>query len=166
MPMLAQVPGYVREQTVVENHVTVQGGSNWDLSRSALETPVSELPALMPKQMPVAAGATKYLPSDEMPMFVPNETLHFARNSVFLTREDVQLLDSLPRHGIAVVAGHADSHERRPDFLAKRRAEVVARHLERRGVEVEEVRSFGDELELSDSPFDANKNRRVEVWEK
>lgn len=38
--MAAEVPAYVQYEPTVVNGVHVVGGSNWDLSRSAVETPI------------------------------------------------------------------------------------------------------------------------------
>lgn len=46
MPIVtqAEVPGYITYQPVEKTGVHVIGGSNWDISRSALETPITPVP--------------------------------------------------------------------------------------------------------------------------
>ena len=45
MPIVhyAEVPGYVTYQPTEQNGAHVVGGSNWDISRSAVETPITPL---------------------------------------------------------------------------------------------------------------------------
>lgn len=46
MPIVhyAEVPGHITYQPTEQNGVHVVGGSNWDISRSAVETPITPLP--------------------------------------------------------------------------------------------------------------------------
>jgi biotin operon repressor len=173
--MQTDVPGYVRYDTHVQNSVQVKGGTNWDLSRGALPTPIAPAPDPEPVRPAPAAepcqcnlaqpkGTTAYLPQHHMPAHAPDVTVRFARGAVLLSGGAQGQLKKLPHHSTVVVAGHADSREKAADSLAKKRADVVARTLRKNGVTVEAVKSFGAELPLSQDAKRTDANRRVEVF--
>ncbi|MDO8416297.1 MAG: hypothetical protein Q7S87_08820 [Agitococcus sp.] len=160
--MITEVPGHVANSAYVQNHTQVVGGSNWDLSRSAVETPLTLLPEPTPLKAPGLSSCVCYAPQANMPTYAPNMVFEFGRNSVLLSASTLQKLKRLPKQ-IEVVAAHADKDEDQPQQLAKKRAEVVTRQLRQYGKHVLKVRSFSNE----DRVFqDSTGNRRVEVYAK
>jgi len=171
--MQIDVPAYVSYDTHVQNSVQVKGGTNWDLSRGALPTPIATLPDPEPKRPSPSAdcdcnlakkvGSTAYLPQHHIPEHAPNVTVRFARGAVLLSGGSQAELKKLPRQGV-VVAGHADPTEKAPVALAKKRAEAVARTLRKNGIPVEAVKSFGADLPIVGGEKRPDTNRRVEVF--
>ena len=161
MPMI-EVPAYVRHENVVQNQVQVEGGTNWDLSRTAAETPIAVLPD-PPPPVPQFPG---YLPEMHMPSAEPDVTAHYPKNSMLVSRQAGVALKALTPHSKVLVAGHADFDEHAPAHLAQRRAQAVAAMLKRQGHKVEAVRSFADEVPKTEDPEKAELNRRVEVFER
>jgi hypothetical protein len=172
--MQTDVPGHVRYDTHVQNSVQVKGGTNWDLSRGALPTPIAPVAAPDPiRPAPTTDcacnlakpnGSTAYLPQHHIPAHAPDVTVRFARGAVLLSVGSQSELKKLPHHGTVVVAGHADTREKSSDALAKKRAEAVARALRKNGIKVDAVKSFGATLPLSESDTRVDSNRRVEVF--
>lgn len=176
MPFLPEVPGYVVIEDHTQNSVQVKGGTNWDLSRSAITTPIAPLPDPEPRRpSPPAADCncelrraepkTQYLPEHRMPSHTPAAVLRFAKNSVILSSTSQKALKSQIRAGEdIVVAGHADPSEKNPVRLSLKRAEAAAKQLKKRGVQVAEVKGFGAMLPLTENAARASTNRRVEVF--
>lgn len=161
MPMI-EVPAYVRHENVVQNQVQVAGGTNWDLSRTAAETPIAMLPD-PPPPVPQFPG---YLPEMRMPAGEPDVTVHYPKNSMLVSRQAAVSLKALAPRSKVLVAGHADFDEHTPARLAQRRAQAVATMLKRQGHKVEAIRSFADEVPKTEDPEKAELNRRVEVFER
>ncbi len=163
-----EVPAQVQHVDHVRNGVKVQGGTNWDLSRSALATPIAPMAdpqAIRPAGVSDEVLAlTPYLPQHKMPGQAPSPVVKFTLNNVALPAHAQKALKSIPRGVSVVVAGHADANEKNPAVLAKKRAEAVAAYLRKTGKQVEAVRSFSDDLPLAQSPLKAQANRRVEVF--
>jgi len=98
----------------------------------------------------------------------------FPRNLSRLTNVDkaclddfVQRLKADPRAHVVVI-GHADSHERSPQTIAKRRADAIEDYLKSAGIETTRIttRSAGA-TRMASTGTDASAmagNRRVEVW--
>jgi len=174
--MQTEVPGYVRHDNHIQNSVQVKGGTNWDLSRGAIPTPIAPAPAPEPQRPSQAddcncnlaktQGSTAYLPKHQMPSHAPEVTVRFARGAVLLSGNAQQELKKLSKTGAVVVAGHADSREKSASVLSKKRAESVARTLRKNGVNVEAVKSFGATLPLSKDATGTDVNRRVEIFTK
>lgn len=172
--MQTDVPGYVRHDTHVQNSVQVKGGTNWDLSRGALPTPIASLPDPEPIRPAPASdcacnlakqnGSTAYLPQHHIPAHAPDVTVRFAQGAVLLSGGAQGELKKLPHRGAVVVAGHADAREKSSDALAKKRAEAVARALRKNGIKVDAVKSFGSTLPISENDTRTDSNRRVEVF--
>lgn len=163
-----EVPAQVQYTEHVRNGVRVQGGSNWDLSRSAVATPIA--PATDPQALKPAGVSdevlahTPYLPQHKMPGQAPHPVVRFTVNSVAVPPAAQKALKAIPKGVSVVVAGHADPNEKAPAKLAKRRADTVVAYLRKTGKQVEAVRSFSDDLPLAQSPLKAQANRRVEVF--
>lgn len=151
MPVaLAEVPAHVQLQTQTRNYVSVQGGTNWDLSRSAVATPIAQLadPAPVRIESPVSAL--------EVAAAKPaNATVEFRNNSSVVPRSGLKALQPVLEHKQLLVTGHASDKETRPVELSLKRAESVARYLRSKGAKVE-VRASGSE-------FVGEPARRVEV---
>lgn len=171
--MQAEVPGYVQYETRVSNSVQVSGGSNWDLARGAVATPIAPLadpqpvkPATAdcPCTLEAVRKRTQYEPQHHMPQFAADVMLTFSKNSVLLSSTSQKALKAIPRRRTVIVAGHADVREKHPLQVARKRAEAVAQRLAKRGVDVVTIRSFGVELPLTELADKANSNRRVEVF--
>lgn len=156
MPMI-EVPAHVQHDGFVQNKVQVQGGTNWDLSRSAVETPIHRVADPTPKG---------YTAEHQMPTTAPATLVYYRENSVLLSKSDINDLKALPKKSTVTVAGHADVGETKPAALAQRRAAAVAAQLKRQGHKVAEVRSFGDEVLKTYDSGNAQLNRRVEVFVK
>ena len=167
-----EVPAYVQHLDRATQGIRVKGGTNWDLSRSAIATPISTLPDPEPLRpaAPVALfnseilRGTPYEPRHKMPSSAPATKVTFGLNSVILPANAQKALKTLPKNVSVLVAGHADPGEKAPAQLAKKRAEVVAAYLSKQGKHVDSVRYFGAELPLTESPFKHDMNRRVEVF--
>lgn len=119
MPVILQdVPGYVRHADTTQQGVRVQGGSNWDQSRSALETPITQLEDEAPVEVPVSQA---YAPA---PVVV-----RFAKNSSVVSQQEAKALTALSKVDSVVVVGYADKGESKPAVLAEKRAKAVAARL-------------------------------------
>ena len=169
---MTEVPGYIRHENHTQNAVQVQGGTNWDLSRSAVTTPIAPAVDPVPQRgasdcacdLGAVRAATAYLPQHRMPDYAPDVTVRFSRNAVLLSGSAQRDLRTVSRQSRVIVAGHADTREKNAGTLAQKRADAVARELKKRGVKVESVKAFGATLPLTDAASRADVNRRVEVF--
>jgi hypothetical protein len=84
------VPAHVVEPTFIENHVEVQGGTNWDISRSAVETPLTPLADPTPVQEGLAANPSSRQAAQ---IFM---VVHFAASSTRLPAELTEAITKLP----------------------------------------------------------------------
>lgn len=156
MPMI-DIPAHVQHESFVQNQIQVEGGSNWDLSRSAIETPIARLPDPRPEG---------YQAEHKMPDTPAALSVVYAKGSTVLSRQALKELKELPAKSTVIVAGHADSTEKNPTKLAQRRAASVAAQLKKRGHKVEAVRSFADEVPVTFDKESSVLNRRVEVFKR
>lgn len=163
MPMI-EIPAHVQHESFVQNTVTVQGGTNWDLSRTAVETPITRLPEPEPVIPPVPSNG--YAPENGMPEGQPTVVVNYGPNSVILSKQAAAELKALSKKSTVIVAGHADQNEKHPASLAQRRAKAVAATLRRQGHKVEAVKSFSAEIPKSYLDDGVAENRRVEVFER
>lgn len=160
-----EVPAKVQHVDEVRNGVRVQGGTNWDLARSAIATPIATMPEpTVGRASDAVLAATPYQPKHQMPAQAPHAVVTFTLNSTQLPTKSQAVLRAIPKGTSVVVAGHADSRERSAKQLAQKRAAAVAAYLRKTGKQVEETRSFGPELPLSKTALQAGNNRRVEVF--
>lgn len=118
--VLQEVPGYVRHIDVKQNHVQVQGGSNWDLSRSAIETPITPLED--PEPIRVEASDA-YAPTVA--------TVSFKKGSAVVPKAALKELKSFEGVNSVTVTGFADVKEKNAEQLAKKRAQSVAKYLKK-----------------------------------
>lgn len=166
--MYTEVPAHVRHEHQTVNGIQVKGGTNWDLSRSAAETPIAlapSPPAAAPCDCESPMLESAYRPQDRMPRFAPTLTVTFGRNSAVLSTSATREMRALAPSAV-VLAAHADSRERSVSALAQRRAQTVAAALRRYGHRVEHTQSFSTTRPLADSALNAQQNRRVDVWAK
>ncbi len=163
-----EVPAQVRHMDHVQNGVRVVGGTNWDLARSAVATPIAPMPDPQPLRPAGVSeevlAVTPYQVKHKMPGSAPHTTVRFALNSALVPVDGQKALRAVPKGVAVVVAGHADPSEKSSESVARKRADAVAAYLKKQGKRVETVRAFGDELPLTASPFKAQVNRRVEVY--
>ena len=168
--MYVEVPAHVRHDSGLQNGVQVRGGTNWDLSRSAVETPITAVADGQPGRAGVdcpcdfPVGGTAYRPEDRLPRGAPATAISFAKGSAALTAEAQDALKSVPRKSVVVLAGNADLNETGPRTLAQRRADSVAGYLRQRGARVELSKGFSNTRFVTTSPLNAEVNRRVDVW--
>lgn len=164
-----EVPAYVQHESQVQTGIQVRGGTNYDLSRSAVPTPLTpirvvEPPPPAPVPLPKNLDVTEYLPVDGMPSGQAKSVVEFGRNSAVLPAGavDAKTAKSV-RAKAVVVAGHADSGESDPAKLAKARADAVAKALKKYGAKPQ-VKAFAADRELTDVPEYRTRNRRAEVF--
>jgi hypothetical protein len=158
-----EVPAYVRHESHVSNHVSVQGGSNWDFSRSAVATPISAVQDPQPTGLSeVTALAPEFQPNPALPATPAVANVKFAYKSVVLPVSMQTLLKSLPKDPAYLVAGYADAKEPKAASLSARRAKAVASYLKKRGNRVAEESSYGAQHPRASAG--ASENRRVEVF--
>lgn len=148
-----EVPAHVQHSDHVSNQVQVRGGTNWDLSRSAVETPIT----------PLADPEIKRLPATLQPVAqrTTQASVHFSMNSVVVPENSQKILRALPRGTKVVVDGYAADTEKKPEQLSQRRANEVAARLRKLGAKVERVQGHGTESNTHE--MSAAEQRRVDV---
>lgn len=121
------IPAHVVNATVIENHVKVEGGTNWDLSRSAVETPIYALKDPEPTQpRPMLRGHQ----AEDLFM-----RIHFTKNSAVLPSSLQKYLSMIPAGSIvALAAPDASSHKSR--VLVDKRKAALRAALVRHGFSV------------------------------
>jgi outer membrane protein OmpA-like peptidoglycan-associated protein len=167
---MVDVPHQIKAPQAIQRNVQVSGGTNWDLSRSAIATPIRQLPDPEPIRVlqPVDDGSwaqvetlPSYTPGDNVPKTAPSVS-PFARKQATVSKAATKALKSLSKTKAYVVVGHADSDEVSPSKLSWARAKNVAAVLKRSGHKVSEVKAFGADRPASRSEYAAN--RRVEIY--
>jgi outer membrane protein OmpA-like peptidoglycan-associated protein len=162
--MPVDTPAYVVQPTFITNGVKVQSGTNWDLSRGAVATPIVALAdpePVRPAAVPAAPAHTAYRSADRVPMGAPAVSVGFSQGHVALRPEARGALRELASAERYIVVGHADLNEKNGELLARQRANAVAAHLKRQGFKVIAVKSFGSRRSLVSGASDLN--RRVDV---
>lgn len=167
--MIVDVPLHVKAPPAIQRHVHVSGGTNWDLSRSAVQTPIRALPDPAPIRIVDDASwaqvSAEVLPNYRITDGVPNgpsSISSFAARQATVSKSATKQLKALSKARTYMVVGHADSEERSPSKLAWARAKNVAAVLKRSGHKVFLVKAFGADRPASRT--EANANRRVEVY--
>lgn len=161
-----EVPAHVQHTDQISNQVQVRGGTNWDLSRSAVATPVTPVtdPSPVKEESQRDPTASPYLSIHGLPPGEPHKKVMFSLNSVVVPLSAQTALKRLPKGMSVIVVGHADHNEKKPDALAEKRAAAVAAKLRKQGTEVSEIRAYGDALPLLDHNSRPQDNRRVDVF--
>jgi hypothetical protein len=167
--MAADVPGYVNLPSYVQNSVRVSAGTNWDLSRGAVSTPIVVLvEAPLPLQVELASvlqegpKLTSYRLADNVPPSEPVSTAMFGRNEtaprINLDNSGV-VLSKLEKY---LVVGHAGTEEKQPELTARKRANAIASNMKKQGLKVAAVKSFGARRPIDDGS--SSPNQRVEIF--
>ena len=161
-----EVPAHVQHTDQISNQIRVRGGTNWDLSRTAVATPVTRVadPVPVKGESPLDPTASPYLSIHGLPPGEPQKTVKFQLNSVVIPLSAQTALNRLPKGMSVIVVGHADHKENKPSALAEKRAAAVAAKLRKQGTEVSEIRAYGDELPLLSHDSRPQDNRRVDVF--
>jgi outer membrane protein OmpA-like peptidoglycan-associated protein len=168
---MVEVPLHISNPPAIQRNVQVSGGTNWDLSRSAVQTPIVPLADPEPVRPPFSAGwALQSEPSDNLPHYratdrIPAEApsqVSFPATQAALSKAGTKALQSMNKKKAYLVVGHADASETSPETLSWSRARNVAAMLKRSGHKVSLVKAFGADRPASRS--DNALNRRVEVY--
>lgn len=155
-----EVPAHVQHVDHTSNGVQVRGGTNWDLSRTAVETPISRVADPQPVR-PAADLAPKYLPSAEAHS-TQAVTVQFGINSAVVPATAQKLLKKIPKGSTVTVTGHSDAAEKEPALTAERRADAVANFIRKQGSTVESSKALSTHVPAAGAKGAAG-NRRVEV---
>lgn len=164
--MPVDTPAYVQQPSFVTNGVKVKAGTNWDVSRTAVATPIVPLADPQPVrpaavEAPARATFTQYQVADRVPQHEPAATVGFDAGATSLSSEARGVLRGLVKGECYIVVGHADHREHNAELVSRQRANTVAAQLKRQGFKVGAVKSFGSRRALSTGPSDAN--RRVDI---
>lgn len=174
MPAVIDVPAHIQYAERTQNNAYVKGGTNWDITRGTIDTPIQEVVPPEPvKKSPYTMGPrpsaildrTPYAIQHEMPIGIdPSRTVYFDKNKDELTADAKSLLKSIPKGAEVILAGHADSRETNTPTIAEKRLNEVEAVLKDHGVKVELRKNFGATLQLSEEGKYSEVNRRVEVF--
>ena len=143
---MIDVPAHVQVTPHIQNQVAVEGGTNWDVSRSAAATPIQPYvpPAAVSGTAPCAPVVVGPNASQVTAQALsPTMVVLFAKNKAALTAEGRTALQALPKEGRYALSGHASSGEKSVKGLALARAKAVALVMKKAGLKVSEVKSFG-----------------------
>lgn len=170
--MTNTTPAYVIEDSKNSNGVIVVGGSNWDLSRSAVETPVTKLnttpqagvkPCYCQPADATYSGSA-YLVKDLVPAREPDFSFNFLKNSAVLATDSKKMISNLPLDKGVIVSGNSAANEANPSELASKRVNEVVKALKARGIKVFFSDSFGAARPATNQPGLEFKNSRVDLW--
>lgn len=167
--MNVDVPLHIKNPPAIQRNVHVSGGTNWDLSRSAVQTPIRQLPDPEPVRVSDDASWSQvshetlpsYQPADAIPKSAPS-VFSFPLRQSTVSKVATRHLKDLSKSKTYLVVGHADSNERSPSKLSWARAKNVAAVLKRTGHSVTAVKAFGADRPASHS--ESSANRRVEIF--
>ena len=165
---MVDVPLQIINPPSIQRNVRVEGGTNWDLSRSAVPTPIQQLPDPEPVVNnwiqevvePAEPTAPGYTARDGVPASTPT-VYQFAQGKAVMSKADQKALKALSKKVQYVVVGHAAEPEASPTKLAWSRANAVAATLRRSGYKVLSVKAFSNNKPRS---AEDAANRRVEVY--
>ena len=147
---MIDVPAYVQNGVQITNGTKVLGGTNWDLSRAAVPTPIVRVEDPKPIVLPIPVEYTKGYPAETgLDSKDSVLTLKFKENNEFLQKAEKQQLCTLPR-GRYNLAAHASPSEKTPARSAQARVEVVAASLKRCGSSVVDLYNFGTSAQVPD----------------
>jgi hypothetical protein len=165
---MVDVPLHITNPPSIQRNVQVTGGTNWDLSRSAVQTPVQLVADPLPVRIETEGNWAKftevlpnYLATDGVPASAPAISTFSSKQTTVL-KAATKALKSLSKKKAYVVVGHADAKEASPSKLSWARANKVAAVLTRSGHTVTKVKAFGSDRPASLK--DEAANRRVEVY--
>lgn len=171
--VVVDAPAHIQLEDTRRNSIDVKGGSNWDITRGSIATPIKAIEVPKSIRSPYAMGPkpasihdrTPYGVQHEMPVGIdPDRTVYFDKNKDELTIDAKSLLRTIPKGAEVIVASHADSREMNTPTISENRLKVVLDLLKEHGVKVQSSKSFGATLQLSEEGKYAEVNRRVEVF--
>lgn len=139
-----EVPAFVQHENKIENHVKVQGGTNWDFSRSAVTTPIVALPDPAPTKSPGLASVYKGKGFSDVTAYVA--TIEFSRSSAAIPLSMQNILKSLPRAPTYSVIGHSGAKENGGVALRHKREKAVLALMRKNGNIIKEPFSGSPEV--------------------
>jgi len=150
-----EVPYHQVHQSHIANGVSVVGGTNWDLARTAVVTPITQYarPAPAPQAVLDIAQDLAYQAQIGLPVDASALEMTFKPGQRSLTKPQRDGLAVIPKGYQAIVAAYATKQEGKA--VATARAQQVANELRRRGVTVHGTKTFD---------ANAGLERRVEVY--
>lgn len=125
-----EVPGHVRHENHVQNHVKVEGGTNWDFSRSAVATPLTQI--IEPEKTYEASIKSSKNSGD----LTYVTKLKFPKSASSLPQNVQNVLSGLPASRVYQVEARADTSEKNARSLAQKRKDAVSAFLLKRGIKV------------------------------
>jgi hypothetical protein len=163
--MPVDVPAHVQGASYVENHIVVDAGTNWDISRTARETPIVQLPD--PEPVVVAApeeatAATRFAQDADLPQGEPLIVVHFTNEGITILKPDQKALLALSKEQPLYVAAHGDAKESDANRLSRVRAKAVTTFLRSKGYKVQTVKAFGSTRPVPGKG--AEDNQVVEIY--
>lgn len=121
------VPAHVTTPAIIQNHIQVQSGTNWDLSRGAVETPITQL-----KELPPAVPTPAVKKADSAKPFI---RIHFTKGSAALPHGLSNYLAKIPK-GSVLTLGVADSSDSKRIALVSKRKSALATELSKMGYQI------------------------------
>jgi len=163
MPLF--LPAYIEAPPQITQHVLVQSGTNWDLSRTERVTPVVILPssAPPPPPQPVPPPA-QFAADDGIPTGPALLIVHFTHEGVTVHAAERRMLLKLPKLHPLVVAAHGDAQESDAERLSRVRAKAVVNLLRAKGYTVMRVKAFGSRRPPTDAATDCVPDRCVQIF--
>lgn len=136
-----EVPNHQVHENRVVNGVSVVGGTNWDLSRTAVVTPITQYATPAPPPQPVLEipQDRKYQAQLGLPVEAASLEVTFKPGQRTLTKAQRDGLALIPAGNQAVVVAYGAN--KRELALANARAKQVAQELKRRGVVVHDTKA-------------------------
>jgi len=147
------IPAHVINQSYVENNIKVQGGTNWDLSRSAIETPVTELP---PEPVPEIKAKEVTPPKKETPDLYMR--IHFAGGSYKLPDSLPKYLSDIPSGFLVTLRGNSSSNPKNQALLQKR-VQAITNQLDKNSLIAAPATAF-----VFDKPISGDEAGLVELY--
>lgn len=121
------IPAHVVSPAVIKNHVQIQGGTNWDLARSAVETPIYELSD--PK--PAVNSQAEARPGLSLALKVK-----FKHHSAAVPHALAQHFKSLPKGAVLVLWSNPATKDSAIVKLNNTRVQMLKRAFEQQGFTV------------------------------
>jgi len=162
MPLF--VPAYIEAAPQTTQHVLVQSGTNWDLSRTERVTPVVMVPTPAPPPPRPEPPRAQFAADDGIPTGPAVLIVHFTHEGVTIHAAERRTLLKLPKSHSLVVAAHGDAQESDAERLSRVRAKAVVNLLRSKGYTVTRVKAFGSRRPPTDATTDCLPNRCVQIF--
>jgi hypothetical protein len=166
--MTLEVPAQVQNAPYAHNEIQVQGGTNWDFSRTAIVTDIVQLPDPKPVPaaiVPVAAAPSAVASAEEgVPSGAPALTLLYANHNAVVSHLHRAQIVALPKTQAWVVVAHADRSESDALRFAKARARAVTTLLRSSGHEVSRIKASIAPLPIAGAVVSVANNRSVSIY--